>query len=146
MLTLFLAAQIATCTPALVYDADTLTCADGTKLRIAGVNGQELKGLPCPRDYPCPTMRPEPARRELVRILGGTITGKRPTGHLIIRAPAFRYRVVDHNRDRLIAVVTLGNGRDLRCALLRSGAVARWMKFERRYRLPACQNKETNRG
>ena len=137
---LALALQVAVCTPALVYDADTLTCADGTKLRIAGVNSQELTGDPCPRDYPCPTMRAEPARRELVQILGGTITARRPTKHLVVRAPAFRYRVVDRTRDRLVAVVTLGNGQDLRCGLLRVGAVAEWTKFVRRYRLQVCRN------
>lgn len=45
-----LALQIATCTPALIYDADTLTCTDRARLRIAGVNAQGLKGLPCPRE------------------------------------------------------------------------------------------------
>ena len=137
--------KIASCTPALIYDADTLTCAEGAKLRVAGVNAQELKGPPCPRNYPCPAMRPEPARRELARLLGATIVGRRSTGHLIVRAPALRYRVVGRNHDRLVAVMTLGNGGDVRCALQASGAAAEWPKFVRRYQLRRCPS-GLNRG
>lgn len=135
---LLLAAQSATCTPALIYDADTFTCADGTKLRVAGVNSRELTGNPCPRDYPCPEMSAAEARQVTVRLLRGQVLGVRPTKHLIVRAPAIRYRVVDRNRDRLVAVITLPGGADLRCALRTAGAVAEWQKFVRKYHLRRC--------
>lgn len=138
MILLTLALQAATCTPALIYDADTLTCADGTKLRIAGINGRELKGPPCPRDYPCPAMSAVKARAVLAHLLGATVIGTRPTGHLVVRAAPFRYQRVARSYDRVVATVTLRNGADLRCSMVRAGAAADWPQFVRRYRLRGC--------
>lgn len=136
---ILLAATLATCTPALIYDADTFTCADGTKLRVAGVNSRELKGVPCPGDYPCPAMSAIKARDVTVRLLGATVVGKRPTGHLIVRAPAIRYQEVDRSHNRLVARIITARGHDLRCGLQAAGAVAAWPKFVRRYRLRPCR-------
>jgi endonuclease YncB( thermonuclease family) len=138
MIILAIALQAATCTPVLIYDADTLTCADGAKLRVAGVNARELKGAPCPRDFPCPAMSAVQARQVTVRLLGATVIGSRPTGHLVVRAPAIRYWPVDRNRDRIVARVTTASGGDLRCSLVAARAVADWPKFVRRYRLHRC--------
>ena len=60
-----------TCTPTAVWDGDgPIWCAEGPKVRIAGVAAREMDGS-CRPNQPCPTVDAIDARDRLVRLLGG---------------------------------------------------------------------------
>lgn len=69
-----------TCTPAQVWDGDSFTCADGTKVRVAAIATREIKRVGsrmvdngCKDNHPCPTMDAVKARDVLVSKLGRPI-------------------------------------------------------------------------
>lgn len=107
------------CLVATVHDADTLRCADGTRIRIAAVSARELDGT-CNSDVPCPPMRPADATRIVQRMtLGRTL----------------QCRQVDMSYKRVVADCRLPDGRSLSCAIVASGAATWWPKFAIRYRM-----------
>lgn len=112
------------CLVASVYDGDTLTCADRTRVRIAGVNAREMHGNPCPGDRPCPAM----AAPQAQRITSGMVLGK-----------TLRCRAVGKSWDRVVADCTLPSGAGLSCALIAAGAAVRWDSYWRQYRMPPCR-------
>src|SRR5215218_7620119 len=72
------------CTPTAVWDGDgPIWCAEGPKIRIAGVAARELDGS-CRSNQPCPPVGAIEARDQLVRLLGGR-RGTRPEGHILVR-------------------------------------------------------------
>ena len=80
-----------TCTPIAVWDGDgPIWCAEGPKIRIAGVAAREMDGT-CNTAQPCPPVSGTDARDRLVGLLGGA-RGKLGTGHVRVRAapPALR--------------------------------------------------------
>lgn len=109
------------CTVASVTDADTFRCVDGTRIRLAGVEANERKGgchLPvCPK---LPHAQAKPIAERL--ILGKTL----------------RCVQVGTSYRRIVASCSLGR-LDIRCALIRTGAVVDWVEYSRRYRLGGCR-------
>lgn len=110
------------CLVASVHDADTLRCADGTKLRVAAVNAREVDGS-CIRRAPCPVMRHAQAKPLVERlVLGRTL----------------RCRRVGVSYARVVADCRLPGGEDLPCAIVRTGAAAWWSAYALRYRMRTC--------
>lgn len=108
---------LAFCIVAAVPDGDTIRCADGTRLRLAGIDAPEFH---CRRGRRCAPGDPI-ASRESLRALAG---------------PAVRYRVVDANRCRAgfqstdpygrpVALVYAPSG-ELGAEQLRRGFAVRW--------------------
>lgn len=110
------------CLVASVHDGDTLTCADGTRIRIAAINARELHGAPCPRDRPCPPMPAAAARDRLARIVAGRTIQCRQVG--------ISYR-------RVVADCSVG-GRNVGCAMVAAGAAAWWASYAARYNIRRC--------
>ena len=138
-LPLFLAPIVAagssfTCTPIAVWDGDgPIWCAEGPKIRIAGVAAREINNI-CKSDHPCPSVPGKVARDRLVRLLGGA-RGTLATGHVKVRsAPLTCLSVGSANGDRTAAWCRSPAVGDLSCAVVRAGGAVRWAKYWRRHR------------
>ncbi len=101
-----------------VADADTVRCADGTRIRLAGISARERDGS-CNSAPDCPTMRHAQAQ---------------PIAARLMLARTIRFRVVGVSYGRPV-----GDNPAIRCALVRSGAVVPWVRYMRQYRLPECR-------
>ena len=110
------------CLVAAVTDADTIRCADGTRVRLAAINAREKEGS-CLRTGPCPPMRDAQARPIVEDMALGRVLTCRPLG--------MSYR-------RVVADCRLPNGRNMSCAIVAAGAAAWWESYARRYRLRGC--------
>lgn len=123
------AGQSFSCTPTAVYDGDgPIWCAEGPRIRIAGVAAREADGT-CRTNHPCPTATAEQSRDALVKLLDGG-RGRLKTGHVIVRAGAMRCRSTGSaGRNRTGAFCSLADGRDLSCAMMNSGTVLRWARY-----------------
>lgn len=104
------------CEVVRVSDADTVICADRTRIRLAGVNARERDGS-CNHE-PCPVMRHEQAKPIAERLMLGRVVP---------------FRIVGRNGKRLV-----GDNLAVRCALFRSGAALPWTEYVIRYRLSRC--------
>jgi endonuclease YncB( thermonuclease family) len=125
------------CTPVAVWDGDgPIWCAEGPRVRIAGIAAREMDGS-CRPHQPCPRATAAEARDALVRLLGGA----RGEFHADPRAKASHVRVAGPAMTCLSDGVARGNrtaawcrlpdGRDLSCALLATGTVKKWKVFWR---------------
>src|SRR3954468_20079043 len=93
MLGFLVAAQIVAagttfaCTPVAVWDGDgPVWCAEGPKIRIAGIAAREIDES-CRSNQPCPAVTGAEARDRLVRLFGGP-KGRLPDGHVRVRSAA----------------------------------------------------------
>lgn len=131
---LFLAQAIAAgstfiCTPAAVWDGDgPIWCAEGPKVRIAGVAAREMDSS-CRSNQPCPSVNAADARDRLVRLMGGE-RGTLPNGHIVVRSapmrclsdgPAGGSRTAAWCRSPVFG--------DLSCAVVRAGGAVRWERY-----------------
>jgi endonuclease YncB( thermonuclease family) len=120
LLALTLAAgQPFTCAVVQVHDGDTLRCADGTRVRLQGIDANELNGS-C--HVTCAPRSAIEARDNLARLALGKTVRVEPTGK---------------SYNRVTAWLSSG-GRDLSCAQIQGGYAVRWAKFDRGGRLLAC--------
>ncbi|HYW15698.1 MAG TPA: hypothetical protein VE891_06045 [Allosphingosinicella sp.] len=119
------------CTPKKVWDGDgPIHCAEGPKLRLAGIAAREMDGS-CSPGHPCPEATAEAALEALAGLLGRT-TGRASTGHLLIEGPALRCRSEGSaNGGRTAAWCTSPTDGDLSCAMVASGTVAKWDRYWR---------------
>ena len=115
-----------TCTPTAVWDGDgPIWCAEGLKVRIAGVAAREMDGT-CKINHPCPTVSGEVARDRLVRLLGGG-KGMLPTGHVKVHsAPLTCLSDGSAGDSRTAACCRSEAVGDLSCAVVRAGGTVRW--------------------
>ncbi len=127
------AGQTFTCTPAAVWDGDgPIWCAEGPKLRIAGVAAREMDGS-CHSNQPCPSVGATDARDRLVRLLGGP-KGTLLTGHVRVRsAPMQCLSDGSAGRSRTAAWCTSPAFGDLSCAVVRAGGAVRWPRYWRQH-------------
>jgi hypothetical protein len=122
------------CTPVAVYDGDgPIWCAEGPKVRIAGVAAREMDGT-CRPNQPCPPISAIDARDRVVRLFGGP-KGTLPQGHIIVRSATMTC-LSDGSAggSRTAAWCTSAAFGDLSCAVLRAGGVLRWPRYWRNHR------------
>lgn len=117
------------CTPVAVYDGDgPIWCAEGPKVRIAGVAAREMDGT-CNSNQPCPSVRADDARDRLVRLFGGP-RGRLETGHIVVRSPAMRcVSVGSAGGSRTAAWCSSPVFGDLSCAAIKAGGAIRWPRY-----------------
>jgi endonuclease YncB( thermonuclease family) len=122
-----------TCIAVAVWDGDgPIRCRDGGKVRLSGINAREIDGT-CRAGHPCPSAGAIRARDILVKLLGGA-TGTLRDGHVTIRPVALRCEITGGSYDRITAFCRLQDGRDLSCAMLASGTVAKWPRYWGKHR------------
>jgi endonuclease YncB( thermonuclease family) len=119
------------CQVVRVHDGDgPLWCANGRKVRIAGVQAPDFtSAAPCRRRprataYVCDDAS---ARRSQVIV------------SLLVLRRSLRCQPVDRSYGRVVARCTLPDGRSLSCAALAVGAAVRWDAYWRRYRMGECR-------
>jgi endonuclease YncB( thermonuclease family) len=119
------------CTPTAVYDGDgPIWCAEGPKIRIAGVAAREMDGT-YRRNQPCPTISAIDARDRLVRLFGGP-RGTLPTGHvLLVSAPMTCRSEGSAGGSRTAAWCISPAMGDLSCAAVRAGGAVQWPHYWR---------------
>jgi endonuclease YncB( thermonuclease family) len=122
------------CTPVAVYDGDgPVWCAEGPKIRIAGVAAREMDGT-CRPNQPCPPVGALDARDRLVRLLGGP-RGTMPEGHIKVRSAAMTcVSEGSAGGSRTAAWCSSPAVGDLSCAVVRAGGAVRWARFWRNHR------------
>jgi endonuclease YncB( thermonuclease family) len=128
------AGQTFQCTPTAVWDGDgPVWCAEGPKIRIAGVAAREMDGS-CRTNQPCPAVGAIDARDRLVRILGGP-RGMLSHGHIRVRSATMTCRSEGTaGGTRTAAWCTSPAFGDLNCAVVRAGGVLRWPRYWREHR------------
>jgi hypothetical protein len=122
------------CTPTAVYDGDgPVWCAEGPKIRIAGVAAREMDDS-CRPNQPCPPVGAIDARDRLVRLFGGP-RGTLETGHILVRAPAMTcLSEGSAGGSRTAAWCSSPAFGDLSCAVVRAGGVVKWARYWREHR------------
>jgi len=132
--TIVTAGQTFQCTPIAVWDGDgPVWCAEGPKIRIAGVAARESDDS-CRTNQPCPTVSGTDARDRLVRILGGA-RGRRPEGHVLVRSATMNcFSEGSAGGSRTAAWCTSPVFGDLSCAVVRAGGAIPWPRYWRDHR------------
>ena len=115
-----------TCTVTSVYDGDgPIRCvergADGKpiKIRLHAIAAREIDET-CSPGHPCPSASGRQAQQVLWQLARGQTLTCKATGRSYSRVTAWCWR-----RD----------GIELNCAMVRSGAVLRWEKYDRQRRM-----------
>lgn len=116
------------CTVTRVHDGDgPLWCAEGPKVRIAGIQAPDFESAtPC-RDGRAGYVCDDRAARASQRTVSALVLGKRLT-----------CTALEPSYSRIVARCRLPDGRDLSCAVLAAGAATRWDRYWRRYRMAPC--------
>lgn len=117
------------CTPTHVWDGDgPVWCAEGPRLRLAGIAARELDGS-CSPGHPCPATDPVAARDALVNLLGER-TGVGPHGHVLVEGPAMRcVSTGSAGGNRTGAWCVSPRSGDVSCTMVAGGWAARWERF-----------------
>ena len=128
------AGQSFTCTPTAVWDGDgPIWCAEGPKIRIAGVAAREIDES-CRAGQPCPAVSGIEARDRLVSLLGGP-RGKLSTGHIKVRAVAMACLSDGNGKgERTAAWCRSPDFGDLSCAVVQAGGAIKWARYWRNHR------------
>lgn len=108
------------CHVAAVHDGDTIRCTDGHRIRIAGIDANELDGS-C--HNVCAPMTGQQARGYVSRLVLRRHIACQPVGT---------------SYSRIVARCTLPDGRSLSCAAIAAGAAVRWDRYWRQYRMGEC--------
>lgn len=100
------------CTPTAVWDGDgPIWCAEGPKIRLAGIAAREINGI-CKAGHTCPPTSGVDARDRLVGLLGGT-RGTLATGHIKVQtSPMNCISDGSANGDRTAAWCATADGMD----------------------------------
>ena len=126
-----------TCTPIAVWDGDgPIWCSEGPKIRLTGIAAREIvrvggtvRDAGCKAGHPCPTASGVVARDRLVTYLGGE-RGTLASGHIVVRAAPMRCVSYGSGKGaRTAAACSTAAGGDLSCAMIRSGAAVRWLRY-----------------
>jgi endonuclease YncB( thermonuclease family) len=122
------------CTPRAVWDGDgPIWCAEGAKVRVAGVAAREMDGT-CRRNQPCPATGAIEARDRLVALLGGP-KGKLGTGQVRVRSPTMTcLSGGSAGGSRTAAWCVSPAIGDLSCAVVRAGGAVRWPRYWKEHR------------
>lgn len=105
--------NIFTCEVASITDGDTLSCADGTRVRLNAVAARETDGT-CTVGHPCPNAPAEAATAELNELARGQTLQCRQTGT---------------SYGRKAAICVNEDGIELNCAMVQSGTALIWPEY-----------------
>lgn len=109
------------CSAIAVWDGDgPIWCAEGPRIRLAGINTRELDGS-CRRGMRCPAMSGPAARSTLVDLLGGA-RGQLPSGHVKVAGTRLSCRSLGPDRYRRTLAVCRSAAGDLGNLLIRRRA------------------------
>ncbi len=108
------------CPVVSVHDGDTMRCADGTRVRLQGIDANELNGS-C--HFACAAQSAQSAQGNLARLTLNREATCVPTGK---------------SYDRVTAWCSIGTV-DLSCAQVSAGAAVVWSKYDPDGRLISCQ-------
>ncbi|RZI61437.1 MAG: hypothetical protein EOP94_00380 [Zymomonas sp.] len=127
------AGQAFACTPTAVYDGDgPIWCAEGPRIRVAGIAAREMDGT-CRSNQPCPPVSAERSRAGLVSLVG-LPTGRGREGHIFVRGPTMRCRSEGSaGGARTAAWCVSPRGGDLSCAMVRRGLALQWDRYWKRH-------------
>lgn len=122
------------CTPVAVWDGDgPVWCAEGPKIRIAGIAAREIDES-CRSNQPCPAVSGAEARDRLVRLFGGA-RGHEPDGHVLVRSATMTcLSEGSAGGSRTAAWCISPVFGDLSCAAIRAGGAIRWSRYWRNHR------------
>lgn len=128
-LTIVAAGQVFFCTPVAVWDGDgPIWCAEGPKVRLAGIAAREIDGT-CKPGHPCPKPDGKAARDHLVKVLGGP-KGTLRTGHVRVQAPALRCLSDGSGKGgRTAAWCSSRATGDLSCRMVQAGYANVWKSY-----------------
>ena len=128
------AGEVFRCTPTAVWDGDgPVWCAEGPKIRIAGVAAREMDES-CKAKQPCPSVAAIDARDRLVRLLGGP-RGIRPEGHVVVQSATMTCKSEGSaGGSRTAAWCVSPRFGDLSCAVVTSGGATKWARYWRGHR------------
>ena len=146
LLLLMIAAAVPTgvafaCTPTQVWDGDSFTCSNGTKVRVAGIAAREVRSVRggavvdggCGKGHPCPKTSGIVARKALAGLFGDP-SGVGRHGHILVQGPALRcVSNGSAGRDRTGAWCSLPGGKDLSCAMVQGGYALKWDRYWRKH-------------
>lgn len=121
-----------TCAVVRVHDGDgPLWCANGIKVRIAGVQAPDyVDAEPCRRhDVSRANYRCDDA---------AAYRSQQIVGRLVLRQ-TLTCEPVGMSYARVVARCTLADGRSLSCAVIAAGAAVRWDRYWRQYRMGECR-------
>lgn len=124
-LALVAAGQSFSCRVVAVHDGDTMRCADGTRVRLQGIDANELDGS-C--HTACAALSARDATRSLATLALNRVASCRATGHSYDRVTA--WCVVSNDG---------GGSDDLSCAQVTRRAAIIWRKFDPGHRLDRCR-------
>jgi len=129
------------CLAIAIHDVDgPIHCADGTKVRLAGIGATEMDGT-CRPTQPCVPGDPFEQRRVMARVMGAVIDREDPglEGSLWFRQPVgLACERVSVTYGRIAAWCAAPYGRDLSCEAIRAGIAARWERYDPRGWLKGC--------
>jgi endonuclease YncB( thermonuclease family) len=118
------AGQSFSCKVVAVHDGDTMRCADGTRVRLQGIDANELDGTCHTR---CARLPADQARRHLSDFALGRTASCRPTGTSYRRITAW-----------CAVAAPDGSAIDLSCAQVVAQAAIVWRRYDPRHRLDHC--------
>lgn len=117
------------CQVVAVHDGDgPIHCADGTKIRVAGIQAPDYENA-----EPCRTRRVGYVCSDRLADRSRAIVSR-----MVLRQ-ALTCQPVGQSYSRVVARCRFADGRDLSCAILAAGAATRWDSYWRRYRMPGCR-------
>lgn len=127
------------CTPTHVWDGDgPIWCAEGPKIRLAGIAAREIDGV-CNPGHPCPTTSGPAARDALVRLIGRPI-GRAQSGHVRVKGATLRCLSEGSGKGLRTAAWCSGPQGDLSCAMVKGGFALRWDRYGGR---TVCRRRST---
>lgn len=116
------------CLVVRVHDGDSLTCANGRKVRIAGIAAPDYPDAePCRTrrmGYVCDARAADHSRDAVARLTLNRRLTCQPVGQ---------------SWSRIVARCRFADGRDLSCAVLATGTAAKWDRYWRAYRMGECR-------
>lgn len=125
--------QTFACTPEAVWDGDgPIWCAEGPRLRLAGIAAREIDGS-CSDGHPCPDASGVVARDALVQLVGKPV-GKGGNGHILVDGPTMRCRSDGSaGGNRTAAWCVSPKSGDVNCAMVRGGWAKVWQRYWRNH-------------
>ncbi|SFR86896.1 hypothetical protein [Sphingomonas jatrophae] len=128
-----------TCLAIALHDVDTLRCASGERIRLAGIGATEMDGRPR-SDQPGVAGDPYRQRRQMAETAIGAGIGAdgRGTTLWFVAPVRLSCRPVSISYGRVVAWCARPDGRDLSCAAIAADVARRWPRYDPAGRLRAC--------